>query len=139
MDKLYSKSALIIKIVFCALLSQLYLLISSLLSVEDNFLFILLVTVPIFCLYTVPFWVSLIYIKRFRVNKILKYITLDALCCLLPAFLSVVISEVIYTVAYNSTIGAGVITIIFTTVYVIISLIFWLFYYIFSYKTKNRP
>jgi hypothetical protein len=137
MDKLYSKISLVIKAVFCFILAPLYALLSSLITVEDNFLFILLAIIPVASLYTVPFWFSLERFKRFRVKLIGKYILFDTITCLLPAVFGILVSEVLHALINGRTVADGIVTVIFATIFVLISVIFWLLYYIFSYK--NRP
>lgn len=134
MNKLYSKSFLIVKAVFCVGLSPLYMIISSLLTVEDNFLYIIISAVPIGCLYTIPFWLSISYMRKFRVSGIAKYILYDAVYCLAPATLGVLFSEIVYSIVEKSFIASGIVTLIFSAIFILVSLIFWLFYRIFSHK-----
>ena len=134
MDKLYSKQAKIIKSVFSISLAPLYILISALLTIEDAFLYVVFSIIPIGSLYTLPFWLSLVQIKKYRVSKISKYIICDSLYNFLPAIAGILISEIIVTVVNGSTVADGVATAIFGIIFVLISLIFWLLYYIFSYK-----
>ena len=84
MNKLYGKPFLLIKAICCLLLTPLFLLISSLVNTEDPFVYLLISTVPVMALYTVPYWVTLHCIRKYPVNKIGKYIALDALCVYLP-------------------------------------------------------
>ncbi len=135
MERLYSKRALIIKAVFCILLSPLYVIISSLINIENVFIYVIISAIPTACLYTIPFWLSLHYIIEYRIaGKIGKYILLDLGVCFAPAVLGILFSEVIYTVANKSTDAAGIITVIFSAIFIITTLIFWLFYFVFSRK-----
>ena len=134
MDKLYSKQILILKAVCCFLLAPLSALLSFLISVEDSFVYILLSVVPIGCLYTVPFWLTLTYMKKYRVSEIGKYIIYDSIVSLIPAIFGALTFEIIFTVVNGKTAANGFVTLIFGLIFLIVSLIFWLMYWIFSYK-----
>ncbi len=134
MDKLYSKNALIIKAVACILLSPLYMLTSSLLDIQNAFIYVMVSIVPIGCLYTIPFWMSVAYLKKYRVSSIKKYILLDFLSCFITSFLGVLCSEIVLTVITADTSVAGLLTIIFAIIFLIISAIFWLIYLILARK-----
>ncbi len=138
MDKYYSKAALTVKAVFCVCLSLLYMLLSALLNIEDGFLYLIASIFPVVCLYTVPYWVSLTYIKKYPVIKIGKYALLDALSCFVPAALSIVFIDIAYTVAYGVSNSSGMMSLIFIVIYLLITLVFSCLYFVFSYKSKNR-
>lgn len=131
-EKVYSKSAIIIKVIFSLMLAPMYLLCSSFMNIEDGFLYIILSVVPIACLYTLPFWVSLVHIKKYPSQSIGKYILIDSISCLIPAVSGILITEIIITVINGKTIADGITTLIFTAIFAMISLIFWLLYFIFS-------
>lgn len=139
MDKLYSKQILIIKAVFCFLLSPLYSIFSYLIEVENAFLYVVLSLMPIACVYTIPFWVTLTFIKKYRVSKISKYAIIDLLSVTVPSFMGVLISEVINIISNGTSQLDGIVTLMLSAVFVLIALVFWLLYYVFSYKQKNRP
>lgn len=139
MDKLYSKQILIIKAVFCFLLSPLYSIFSYLIEVENAFLYVVLSLMPIACVYTIPFWVTLTFIKKYRVSKISKYAIIDLLSVTIPSFMGVLTSEVIYIISNGTSQLDGIVTLMLSAVFVLIALVFWLLYYVFSYKQKNRP
>jgi hypothetical protein len=139
MDKLYSKQILIIKAVFCFLLSPLYSIFSYLIEVENAFLYVVLSLMPIACVYTIPFWVTLTFIKKYRVSKISKYAIIDLLSVTVPSFMGVLTSEVIYIISNGTSQLDGIVTLMLSAVFVLIALVFWLLYYVFSYKQKNRP
>ena len=139
MDKLYSKQILIIKAVFCFLLSPLYSIFSYLIEVENAFLYVVLSLMPIACVYTIPFWVTLTFIKKYRVSKISKYAIIDLLSVMVPSFMGVLTSEVIYIISNGTSQLDGIVTLMLSAVFVLIALVFWLLYYVFSYKQKNRP
>ncbi len=132
MDRLYSKSALIIKAAFCVILAPLYMLLSNLLYIEDGFLFILVTVIPIGCLFTLPFWLTAFHLLKYRVKKIGRFILLDAAVCLAPALISTVFCELVYVLINGKTAADGILTIIFASIFFIISLIFWLLYFISS-------
>ncbi len=131
-EKIYSKSAIIIKVIFSLMLAPMYVLFSSLMNIEDGFMYIILSVVPIACLYTLPYWVSLVYIKKYQSKAIGTYVFFDSVSCLLPAFSGILITEIIITVVNGKTLADGITTLIFTSIFVIISLIFWLLYFIFG-------
>lgn len=132
MDKLYSKQSLIYKAVFSMMLAPLYALISFVLNVEDGFLHILISIVPIGCLYTIPFWFSLVFVKKHRVQGIGKYILLDVFITLIPAIFGILLLEIITAVVNGSTIADGFATVIFTFMFLAVSAVFWIFYFVFS-------
>lgn len=140
MDRLYSKQILIIKAVFCFLLSPLYSIFSSLIYTDNVFLYIVLSFMPIACIFTVPFWITLNYIKKYRVFKISKYVILDFVSVIAPSFMGVLISEVFYIVSNGRSNFDGIVTVMFSFIFIIIAVVFWLLYYLFSHKNlKNRP
>ena len=140
MDRLYSKQILIIKAVFCFLLSPLYSIFSSLIYTDNVFLYIVLSFMPIACIFTVPFWITLNYIKKYRVFKISKYVILDFVSVIAPSFMGVLISEVFYIVSNGRSNFDGIVTVMFSFIFIIIAVVFWLLYYLFSHKyLKNRP
>ncbi len=139
MDKLYSKQILIIKAVFCFLLSPLYSIFSYFINIENAFLFVVLSLMPIACIYTIPFWISLNYIKKHRVCKIRKYAIMDFASVTIPSFMGVLTSEVIYILSNGKSALDGIVTVMLSLIFVFIAIIFWFMYYIFSYKNKNRP
>ena len=135
MHNLYSKNVLIFKAVFCVMLAPLYLLISSLIKIEDPFLYIILSILPIGCLYTIPFWFTILNFKRHRMDGVKKYIMFDLFCCLIPAFLGMLFADIVYTVTNGTFSSDGIITILFAFEFVFITSLFWLGYYIF-YRVK---
>ncbi|MBQ3229488.1 MAG: hypothetical protein IJB49_00570 [Clostridia bacterium] len=132
MDKLYSKTALAAKAIYCTLLAPLYLIISSLLTIEDGFLHIIATVIPIGCLFTVPFWISAVYLRKYRVSGIFRYVLFDVAFCLAPAVLSSLMVEIIYSLAIEITEVSGIVTLIFGIVYLCISFVFWFIYLILN-------
>lgn len=132
MDKYYSKNSKIYKAVFSLMLAPLYMLLSYAINTDDGFLDIILSVIPIGCLYTVPFWISLAYIKKYRVERLGKYIALDALITLMPAIFGILFSEIIVTLINGTSSANGFSTVVFSSLYIIVSLIFWLLYFVFS-------
>jgi len=139
MDKLYSIKVLVLKAVFCFLLAPLYALISLLFTVEDGFMYILLSIIPTGCLFTIPFWFSLVKIKKYRVSKIGKYIVYDSITCLIPAIFSFLFLEVVSTITNGKSSADGFVTLVFSVIFLIVVFIFWFMYWLFSYKENNRP
>ena len=136
MDKLYSKKVLVIKAVFCLLLAPLYTLISRILYFEDAFLHILISIVSTGCLFTIPFWFSLLFIKKHRVSKVGKYIVYDFIVCFAPSVLGILTSEIISTIVNGKMVSDGFVTLIFTVIFSLTAMLFWLLYWLFSYKEK---
>ena len=119
------------------LLAPLYALISNLITIEDGFLYILVSIIPIMCLYCIPFWISLLYLKKYRVTGIGSYILWDATVCFAPAAFGTLFYEIAVSVIHGRSVSDGFVTVIFTTIFLIIAFGFWVLYYLFSYK-KNR-
>ena len=130
MDKLYSKNALIIKAVSCFMLSPLYALIESL----SIFYVLTHLIILVGSLYTIPFWLSASYLKKYRVRSIGRYVWLDFVACYFSAFLGALFTEVIYTIFTGDTSFAGIYTLIFAMLLLAISLIFWVVYFVLSRK-----
>ena len=139
MDKLYSKRILIIKAVFCFLLSPLYSIFSYLINIENVYLYVVMSLMPVACVYTVPFWLSVSFIKKHRVVKIGRYIKLDIISVLIPSFFGILMSEIIYIFTYGKSVIDGIVTLMYSIIFVLIAVLFWFAYYIFSYKANNRP
>jgi hypothetical protein len=128
MDKLYSKKALAIKASCCALLGPFYAALNALIEIEHMYFNLTVPVLIVACLYTIPFWVTLAYIKKYRVPGIKKAIKLDALCCLLPACAGMIITETVIVLSAGRGAADGFITLVFAAVFVIISAVFWLLY-----------
>ena len=120
------------------LLAPLYALLSLFVSVEDGFLYIVLSVLPVGCLFTIPFWLSLTHIKKFRVSKIGMYLIFDAVTCISPAIFGVLFFEIISTITDGKTFADGFVTLVFSIIFILIALIFWFMYWLLSYKDKNR-
>lgn len=132
MDKLYSKSAMIGKAVYSTLITPACILISSFFNVTNPLLYIIIALIPIGCLYTIPFWISASYIRKYRVGKIGKYVIYDLISCFIPAFFGILFFEIIYTIIVENIIASGLLTIIFSIIFIIVSALFWIAYLIFS-------
>lgn len=134
MDKLYSKIALTTKTISCLLLVPLFFALAS--AMNDDLLLVKFVisAVVVGCVYTIPFWMSLSVIKKYRVNKIKKYIVNDFLFCYVPAVLGSLITEVVDSIIRSSIEMAGFITLVFMIILLVISAVFWLLYFLYSYK-----
>ena len=132
MDKLYSKSSLLIKATVCFLLTPLFFAITYTLNSDYILFYFIVSAIPVGCIYTIPLWVSLSIIKKYKVGNIKKYILLDLLSCYLPAVLGSLVTEVVDSVIRQSTDMAGLITIMFAIILIVISLLFWFAYLLFS-------
>ena len=89
---------------------------------------------PAGCLFTIPFWISLKHIKKYRVTKLGRYILYDFAFCLIPAILSVLFLDIVSSVAIQDIASGGMTTILFSLIYTVIALIFWAMYLLFSRK-----
>lgn len=127
MDKYYSKKAKIVKSVYCFLLIPICLLFDTALNIDDNVVSIMLPVVIAGCLYTVPFWLSAAYMKKYRVTGSKKYISADALCCLVPSFFGALVTDFVMALIEKSD-YSGITTIIFAVIFIIIFLVFSLAY-----------
>jgi hypothetical protein len=87
---------------------------------------------PIACMFTLPFWLTLVYVRKYPTGSIVKCVVLDATCNILPAFLAILLSEVIMAIAVEKTTAHGMITLIFLVLFLLIALLFWLLYFVFS-------
>ncbi len=114
------------------MLSPLCILVSSMLDIQNPFMYVMTSLVPIGCLYTIPFWMSVSYFKKYRISSIKKYILMDLISCYLAATVGVLFSEIVYTVITRDTSVAGILTVIFSIIFLNISAIFWLMYFVLS-------
>ncbi len=134
MQKLYSKPVLIIKSICCLLLTPIFLIISSLISTEDPFLYLLAATIPVMLLYALPYWLSVHNIRKYPVTGIGRYIGLDALTLYLPTVSGILIYELADAAINGQTAVSGFTTIVFAVVCILIAGMFWINYKIFSRK-----
>jgi hypothetical protein len=132
MDKLYSKTSLIIKAAFCLLIAPLCLVLADFSSVEDGFSFVVLTVLTVGCFFTLPFWTSAYYLKKYRTKSIKPFILWDAVVCLLPAVIGILSYDFAYTLINGTSLASGVVSLIFISVFVLITLVFWLFYFVLS-------
>lgn len=132
MDKLYSKIALFIKAAFCLLVAPLCLILADYSAVGDGFSFVVLTVLTVGCFYTIPFWTSVFYLKKFRVKGIRKFVLWDALVCLIPAVIGILSYDFAYTLINGTTVASGIVSLIFIVVFLLITLVFWLFYFVLS-------
>jgi len=128
MDKLYSKKALFIKSIGCLLLGPIYYVLALITGNDDIFLDIVVSILPVGCLYTIPFWFTLSYIKKYRSTGVKRAILFDFLCCFIPAFGGMLICEYVSILINGKGVADGFITLVFGTIFISISLLFWLFY-----------
>lgn len=134
MDKLYSRSSLVIKAVYCILLSPLLTLLSQVISYESVFVYVIATILPIACLYTVPFWLSLAHIKKYRVSGIRKFVLYDSAFCIAPGILGILFTEIINSIVSGKSYSDGFLTIIVSIIFILIAVIFWIMYFSFSRK-----
>ena len=145
MDKLYSRKAKVIKIIYCAFLPVLTVIISHICKIENGVMYLTACLIPSGCLYTVPFWMTVLKLKKIRAEKISPFVLTDLLTCAVPTVLSSVITEIISALVAGEKEGAGIMTLAVIMLVIVISLLFWLLYYLFSRKNnkparqKNRP
>ncbi|MBQ3002445.1 MAG: hypothetical protein IJD82_01810 [Clostridia bacterium] len=133
MDKYYSKKALILKAVYCFCLPLFHQLVTahnvSLLWGFGSF-------VLIGCMYTVPMWISLIYMHRYPTYRIGRYVLFDLLFCFTPAVLGSIVYEIASQFAYASALN-GFYTLLLFFIFLSVSGVFWLLYMLVG--RHNRP
>lgn len=132
MDKLYSKKALIIKAAFSFLVAPLCLILTDFSSVVDGFSFVILTVLTIGCFYTLPFWTSVFYLKKFRVKSIKMLVLWDSVACFVPAVIGILSFDFAYTLINGVNIASGIVSLIFISVFLIITLVFWACYLVLS-------
>ena len=132
MNKLYSKIALIIKAAFCFLIAPLCLILTDFSSVVDGFSFVILTVLTVGCFYTLPFWLTARYLKKYRSNSLRPFLLWDVVVCLIPAIIGILSYDFAYTLINGSNIASGMVSLIFISVFVLITLVFWLFYFVLS-------
>ena len=132
MDKLYSKASLFVKAAVCFMLTPLFFAITYALNSELLLFYFILSAIPVGCLYTIPFWISVSFVRKYKVGNIKRYIFLDIISCYLPAVFGSLVTEVIDSVIRQSTEMAGLITVMFSIILLLITLIFWLMYLLYS-------
>ncbi len=130
MNKLYSKTSLIIKAAFCLLIAPLCLVLTDFSKIDDGFSFVVLTVLTTGCFYTIPFWATVIYLKRFRVKRIKHFILWDMVVCLLPAIIGILIYDYSYTLINGTNLATGIISLIYISVFILIAVIFWILYFI---------
>lgn len=140
MDRLYSRQSLIVKCVYCAFLPILTALVAAVTEIEDSFLYIVFSLLPLGCLYTVPFWLSLRILKKYRVSGLKRFLLLDALTCFVPVLLSSVLAETVTFLVTKEMQGLGITTLCVTVICLLVTLVFWCLYFAFykSGKTKTK-
>ena len=134
MDRLYSPKSLFSKAAFCFFLPWVHQLITSG-SLSSSVLWLFASTVLIGCLYTIPFWISLVAVHRQRVVKIGRYVLMDLLCCFAPAVVASLAFE-IYTLFTSASDLAGLYTLLISAIFLLISGIFWLLYLVTGKHTR---
>ena len=135
MDKLYSNRALVTKACCCILLPFVHIVVVSALSV-DSLLSFLYSNILIGCLYTIPFWMTLIRLNRYGADRIRRYVILDFVSCYVPVIASSIIYETIAGLLDPSPF-TGVFTLLLIIILMLISGAFWFLYRCIG--KHNRP
>ena len=117
-----------IKAVCCAMLGPVYVALNAIIEIAHMFLNVAVPVLIIACLYTVPFWLTLAQIKKYRVTGIKKPIKFDALFCAIPAIAGVIFTEIATVLFSGRGAADGFITVVFAVVFLIISAAFWALY-----------
>lgn len=113
-------------------LAPIHTIASLAINVENVILYVIVSVVPVACLYTIPFWISISYLNKYAASSIRKYIVFDALTCLLPAVSGILISEIVNTIMNGESFADGFITVIFAIIFTMVTLIAWGIYYLLS-------
>lgn len=135
MDKLYSKKALLLKATYCFCLPLFHQLVTA--QQSTSLLWLFLSFVLIGSLYTVPMWFSLVYLRRYTVKKIGKYVLYDWGTCFLPAICSSVIYEIAVQLFVQSSAQNGLYTLLLFFILMSVTGVFGLLY-LFAGR-HNRP
>lgn len=127
MDKLYSKKVLFLKATYCFCIPLVHqLLTAGEFGTSLTWLFWSFVLVG--SLYTVPFWISLRYLNRYRVSRIGRYIILDLATCFVPAFVSALLYECIVHMFVQASAQNGLYSLLIFFIFLSVSGVFGLLY-----------
>lgn len=110
------------------MLGPVYAALNAIIEITHVFLNVAVPVLIIACLYTIPFWLTLAHIKKYRTNGIKKPIKLDAIFCTAPAVAGMIITETATVLFSGRGAADGFITAVFAGVFLIISAAFWAFY-----------
>lgn len=135
MDKLYGTRALLIKACYCFCLPLLQLLLTAG-SLGESLGWLFATTVLLGCLYTVPFWCSVVTLFRHGGSKLVRLIAWDALCCLAPAVGCSLLYEMGMHLFVRASALDGLYTLLLLIILLFISGIFWLLYRIAGKHTR---
>ena len=139
MERLYGRRALLLKGVYCFFLPLLHVLVTSG-PLSDFLPWLLVSTVLLGCLYTVPFWCTASAIRKAEKSpRLLRCIGLDAGTCLLPAFIAALLYETVLSLTGNGSPLNGLYTLLLFFILLPISCLFWLLYAAVKRKTYTRP
>ena len=128
LEKLYGRRALLLKGTYCFFLPLLHMLATSG-SLSASLPWLLVSTVLLGCLYTVPFWCTAYAIRKAETKpRLLRCIGPDAGACLLPAVASALVYEVILHLSGNGSPLDGLYTLLLFFILLPISGLFWLLY-----------
>ena len=138
-ERLYGRRALLVKGVYCFFLPLLHMLSTSG-ALSESLPWLLISTVLLGCLYTVPFWCTVYAIRKAEKRlHLLRCIGLDAGTCLLPAVASALVYEVVLHLSGNGSPLDGLYTLLLFFIFLPISGLFWLLYAAANRKKHTRP
>lgn len=135
MERFYSNRALFAKASFCFVLPFIYEVVKSGIP-SDSLIGLFYSNVLIGCLYTIPFWISVLQLHRFGADKLLRYILFDLAFCYAPAVISAIVLETISGLI-NPSFLTGVFTLLLSIILLLISGVFWILYKCIG--KHNRP
>ena len=126
---------MITKACFGILLPFVHIVMVSALSAESLLIF-LYSNMMIGCLYTIPFWMSLIQLNRYGACRIGRYVLLDFVFCYVPVIASSIVYETVSGLMDPSPL-TGVFTLLLMIILMLISGAFWFLYRCIG--KHNRP
>ena len=139
LERLYGRRALLSKGTYCFFLPLLHMLVTSG-SLSESLPWLLVSTVLLGCLYTLPFWFTASAIRKAeKRQRLLRCIGLDAGVCLLPAFISALVYETVLHLSGNGSPLDGLYTLLLFFILLPISGLFWLLYAAANRKHHTRP
>lgn len=139
LEQLYGRRALLLKGAYCFLLPLLHVLITSG-PFSESLPWLLVSTVLLGCLYTVPFWCTTAAIRKAKGRlRLVRFIGVDAGTCLLPAFSAALLYETVLHLTGNGSSLDGLYTLLLFFILLPISCLFWLLYATANRKNHTRP
>lgn len=139
LERLYGRRALLIKGAYCFFLPLLQVLFTSG-AFSESLLWLFVSAVLFGCFYTIPFWCTLYTLFRMQNRpRLLRFIALDAGCCLLPAVASALIYETVVYLSAGRSPMDGLYTLLVFFILSLISGLFWLCYLFAGRRHHTRP